>query len=221
MLRVLIVAISVGLADSINPSTVGPAIYLATGRKPVESVALFTFGVFAVNLVGGVLLTIGPGRLLLALVPHPRGTARHVIELIAGVVLIGAAVALWLGRRRLARRELPGRGGGGGSAFITGGTIAAIELATALPYFAVIAAIVALDTSIPKEIVLVAIYCGAFVAPLLGMIAALVVFGERVDPWLDRGGAWLQRRWPVVLAALLLLAGGALSVAGASWLATH
>jgi cytochrome c biogenesis protein CcdA len=221
MLRVLIVAISVGLADSINPSTVGPAIYLATGRRPVGAVSLFTLGVFLVNLAGGVLLTIGPGRLLLELIPHPRGTPRHVIELVAGLVLIGVAVALWLGRRRLARKELPGRGGGGRSAFVAGSTIAAIELPTAIPYLAVIAAIVALDTSIPKQVGLVAVYCGAFVAPLLAMIAALVVFGERVDPWLERGGAWLQRRWPLVLATLLLLVGGALCVAGGSWLLTH
>jgi len=221
MLRVLFVAISVGLADSINPSTVGPAIYFATGRKPVPAVSLFTLGVFLVNLIGGVLLTIGPGRLLLDLIPHPRGTPRHVIELVAGLVLIGVAVALWLGRRRLARKALPGRGGGGRSAFAAGSTIAAIELPTAFPYLAVIAAIVALDTSIPKQIGLVAAYCGAFVAPLVAMVAALIVFGERVDPWLERGGAWLERRWPLVLATLLLLVGGALCFAGASWLLTH
>ena len=34
MLRRIGVAISVGLADSLNPSTVGPALYIATGRKP-------------------------------------------------------------------------------------------------------------------------------------------------------------------------------------------
>jgi cytochrome c biogenesis protein CcdA len=221
MLRVLLVAISVGLADSINPSTVGPAIYLATGRRPIPAVSLFTLGVFGVNLVGGILLAVGPGRLLLALIPHPRGTARHVIELIAGVVLLGAAAAVWLGRRRLAQRELPGRRGGGGSAFATGATIAGIELPTAFPYFAVIAAIVALGTSIPREIVLVAIYCGAFVAPLIGIVAALIVVGERADPWLDRAGVWLQRRWPVVLATILLLAGAALCAGGARWLITH
>ncbi|MGZ4202697.1 MAG: GAP family protein [Thermoleophilaceae bacterium] len=221
MLRVLLVTISVGLADSINPSTIGPAIYLATGRRPVAAVTLFTIGVFAVDFAGGVLLTIGPGRLLLTLVPHPRGTPRHVLELVAGLALIAAAVGLWFGRHHLARRELPGRGGGGKSAFVTGATIAAIELATALPYFAVIAAIVALDTTIPREIVLIAVYSGAFVAPLLGVIVALMVAGERADPWLERSGAWLQRRWPLVLATLLLLAGGALSLAGASWLLTH
>ena len=35
MLRRVGVAISVGLADSLNPSTVGPALYLATVGKRV------------------------------------------------------------------------------------------------------------------------------------------------------------------------------------------
>ena len=88
MLRRVGVAISVGLADSLNPSTVGPALYIATGRHQVWRVTQFTVGVFSVSFVGGVVLTIGPGRLLLGLVPHPRGTVRHVIELVVGVVLL-------------------------------------------------------------------------------------------------------------------------------------
>ena len=72
MLRLAGVAISVGVADSLNPSTVGPALYLATARNGVVRVMLFTIGVFAVDLAGGILLTAGPGRLLLGLVPHLR-----------------------------------------------------------------------------------------------------------------------------------------------------
>src|SRR5215469_14632910 len=107
MLRRIGVALSVGLADSINPTTVGPALYLATGPSAVRSVTQFTLGTCAVNLAAGLVLTIGPGRLLLGLVPHPRGTVRHVIELVVGVVLLLVAVGLWLGRGRLGRRELP------------------------------------------------------------------------------------------------------------------
>ncbi|MGO9750862.1 MAG: GAP family protein, partial [Solirubrobacteraceae bacterium] len=106
MLRLIGVVISVGLADSLNPSTVGPALYLATARRRVLRVTGFTIGVFGVTFLAGVLLTIGPGRLLLGLVPRPQGTVRHVIELAAGVLLLLAAVALWRGRRSLARREL-------------------------------------------------------------------------------------------------------------------
>lgn len=216
MLRLAGVAISVGLADSLNPSTVGPALFLASGRRRVERVTLFTIGVFAVNLVAGIALTLGPGRLLLGLVPRPQRTLRHAIELVAGIVLLAVAVALWLGRRSLARRELPV--GHGGSALIAGAVIAAVELPTAAPYLAVIAGIVASSATAPQAIGLVALYCVAFVAPLVAIIVILLVAGERADPWLQKAGAWLQRRWPVVLAALLLLVGSGLTVLGAAGL---
>jgi hypothetical protein len=56
----------------------------------------------------------------------------------------------------------------------------------------------------------------AFVAPLIAIVAILVIAGDRADPLLRRCGEWLQRHWPVVLAALLLVAGGALTVIGAA-----
>jgi len=214
MLRLAGVAISVGVADSLNPSTVGPALYLATARSGVVRVMLFTIGVFTVDLAGGILLTAGPGRLLLDLVPHPQGTARAVIEVVAGLVLLAAAVALWRGRRSLARRELPMRSGRGRSALIAGASIAAVELPTALPYFAVIAGIVASDATVPQAIGILALYCVAFVLPLLAIILLLLIAGERADPLLQQSGDWVQRRWPVVLASLLLLVGGGLTVLG-------
>jgi cytochrome c biogenesis protein CcdA len=214
MLRRVAVMISVGLADSINPSTVGPALYLTTAHRRVVRVMQFTIGVFLVELAAGIVLTIGPGRLLLGLVPHPRDTVRHVIELVAGLVLLAVAVALWAGRRSLARRELPMRGDGGGSALIAGASIAAVELPTAAPYFAVIAGITASNASIPQEIALLVLYNVCFVFPLLAIVAVLLFAGERADPWLREGGAWLQRRWPVVLASLLLFVGSVLLVLG-------
>ncbi len=218
MLRLAAIAFSVGLADSLNPSTVGPALYLATARKPVLRVTLFAVGVFTVNFIAGVVLTIGPGRSLLGLVPHPQRTVRHVIELVAGILLVAVATTLWLGRRSLARRELPLRGGRGRSALIAGASIAAVELPTAVPYFAVIAGIVASSASLPQEIGLVAIYCVAFVLPLLAILVTLLIARERANRWLQSGGAWLQRRWPVVLASLLLLVGSGLAVLGGAGL---
>jgi len=217
MLRRIGLMISVGLADSINPSTAGPALYLATVSRSVWRVLQFTIGVFAVNLGGGVVLTIGPGRALLGLVPRPHGTVKHVLELVAGIVLLSVAVALWTGRRKLARRELPG-GGGRGSSLITGASIAAIELPTAAPYFAVIGAIVASDASIPEEVGLLVIYNLAFVLPLLAIAGVLQFGGRRADGWLRRAEAWLRRRWPVVLAGLLTFVGGVLAVIGGTGL---
>src|SRR5262249_1889128 len=183
MLRGIGVAVSVGLADSINPSTVGPALYLATAPKPAVRVTQFTLGVFGVTFAGGLVLMIGPGRLLLGLVPHPQGTVKHVIELVVGVVLLILAVSLWLGRRSLSRRELPGRQGSG-SALVAGATIAAVELPTAAPYLAVIAGIVASSASVPEEIGLLALYNLAFVLPMIAIIVVILFGGRRADRWL-------------------------------------
>lgn len=217
MLRQAGVALSVGLADSINPTTVGPALYLATGPRGAARVAQFTTGVFAVNLAAGLVLTIGPGRLLLDLAPHPRGTAKHVIELVAGAALLLMAIGLWLGRRRLSKRELPAPRGGG-SALTAGASIAAAELPTAAAYFAVIGSIVAAGVSIPEEIGLLLVYNIAFVAPLLAIIAVLVLAGPHAERWLGRAGDWVRRRWPTVLAGLLLFVGSVLTLLGGAGL---
>ena len=187
----------VGLADSLNPSTVGPALYMATVRDRVWRVTQFTIGVFSVTFVGGLVLTIGPGRLLLGLVPHPQGTVRHVIELLAGVVLLIVAVALWVGRRSLARRELPGSTGGGSSALVAGASLAAIELPTAAPYFAVIAGIVASSASVPQEIGLLVLYNVAFVLPLLAIIALILLPATAQTPGSRRAerGCSVAGRW--------------------------
>jgi cytochrome c biogenesis protein CcdA len=217
MLRRIGVMLTVGLADSLNPSTVGPALYLATMRAAAWRVAQFTVGVFTVNLAAGVVLTIGPGRLLLGLVPHPQGTVRHAIELVAGLALVGAAVALWAGRRKLARHKLPMHSGGG-SALVAGASLAAVELPTAAPYFAVIAGIVASNASLPQEVALLVLYNAAFVLPLLLIMLLVLLAGTRADPWLQKGGTWLQRRWPVVLASLLLFVGAVLTALGGTGL---
>jgi len=215
MLRLAGVVLAVGLADSLNPSTVGPALYLATGQRPAVRVSLFALGVFAVNLAAGIVLAAGPGRLLIHLIPRPDRAVRHALELAGGIALIAIAVALWLGRRRLAARELPMRSGGGGSALAAGASIAAVELPTAAPYFAVIAAIVAERPSVAQTIALLVLFCAAFIAPLIAIVLVLLVAGGRADPVLRTFGAWLQRHWPEVLAAVLLLVGVGLTVAGA------
>jgi cytochrome c biogenesis protein CcdA len=218
MLRLAGVVISVGMADSLNPTTVTPGLYLATVPRPAVRVTQFTAGVFAVNLAGGLVLTLGPGRLLLGLIPHPQRTAKHVIELVAGIILLACAAGVWLRRRRLARRPLPAPNRSGSSALIAGASIAAVELPTAVPYFAVAAAIIGSSASIPMEIGLIALYNVAFVLPLLAIIVVLLVAGDRADPWLRKGQAWLQRQWPVVLAALLLVIGSGLAVLGGAGL---
>lgn len=218
MLRLAIVGLTVGLADSLNPSTVGPAVYLATVANGALRVTQFTLGVFGVNLIVGLFLVLGPGNFLFGLIPHPHENVRHVIELVAGVILLIAAAVLWLGRRALARRELPMQGGGGGSALVAGASIAVVELPTAVAYFAFAVAVVGSSATAAEKIALIGIYNLAFIAPLLAVALVLVIAGQAADPWLEKAGDWLQRQWPVVFATVLLLVGSALTVLGGTGL---
>ena len=101
---------------------------------------------------------------------------------------------------------------------IAGATVTAVELPTAVPYFAVVAAILGSSASVPMEVAMIGLYNVAFVLPLLAIIVVLLLAGPSADPWLRKGQAWLQRRWPVVLATLLLLIGSCLAVLGGTGL---
>ena len=220
MLRLIGIAVSIGLADSLNPSTIGPALYLASGERARERVTEFTLGVFLVYLVGGVAIALGPGQLLLSLVPHPGHHITHVIEIAAGAALIAGAGFLWRHRDRLSDRDPPDFDPHGKSGWLLGVTITAVELPTAFPYFAAIAAIVGSGLGPVNQLVLLVLFNVCFVLPLLGMIATLMFAGDRAERLLSIMRGFLQRHWPVVLACLAAAAGIFVVLLGATGIAS-
>jgi cytochrome c biogenesis protein CcdA len=219
MLRLIGLVVSIGLADSMNPSTIAPGLYLAMGRHARVGLVQFTLAVFAVNLVGGAAIALGPGEAVLALVPKPGATARYVAETVAGVVMLIAAAVLWRRRRSLARRALPSAPSERRSAILLGLTITAVELPTAFPYFAVIAAVVGSGLDPVRQLILLGLYNLAFVLPLILMIGTLILAPDRSDRILSRARELLQRHWPALLAGLALLAGAFVTVIGVTGLA--
>lgn len=207
MIRLIGIVISIGLADSLNPSTIAVALYLATGERARERVTEFTIGVFAVYFVGGAAIALGPGELLLSLVPHPNHTTRHVIELVAGAAMLVGAAVLWIKREQLAKRDPPGVDPKGRASWVLGASITAIELPTAFPYFAAIAAIVSSGAGPIRQLFYLLLFNVAFVLPLLVIIAVLTFGGDQTDRLINRVRNFLERRWPHVLAAVLLVAG--------------
>ncbi len=207
MLRLIGLVISIGIADSLNPSTIAPALYLASGPSPRNQVAEFTLSVFAVYFVGGAAIALGPGQLLLSLVPHPGHHVAHILELVAGVTMLAAAAMLWRHRDRLARRDPPELDPERRSSFVLGATITAVELPTAFPYFAAIAAIVGSGFDPARQLLLLVLFNVCFVLPLLGIVATLTFGGDRSEQLIAVGRNFLQRHWPTVLAGLALVAG--------------
>jgi cytochrome c biogenesis protein CcdA len=220
MIRLLGLVISIGIADSLNPTTIAPALYLAAGDHARRQVAEFTAAVFAVYLFGGLAIALGPGELLLAVVPRPGRHLGYVLEIVAGGAMLVAAAVLWGYRDRLADTSAPEINPGGRSSAILGATITAVELPTAFPYFAVIAALVGADLNVPRLVFLLVVFNVCFIAPLLAILGVLTFAGPNAQILLTRGREWLEARWPTVLAILALVAGVIVTLLGVTGLAS-
>jgi cytochrome c biogenesis protein CcdA len=207
MVRLIGIVVSIGLADSLNPSTIGPALYIATGERARNRVAEFTFAVFVVYFVGGAAIAVGAGQLLRSLLPHPRHQIANIVEVAAGAALIGCAAILWRHRRGLAHRDPPRFDPHGSSSWVLGASITAVELPTAFPYFAAIAAIVGADLGPVRSVTLLFLFNVCFVLPLLAIVGTLTFAPDRAERVLAVGRVFLQRHWPTVLAVLALAAG--------------
>jgi cytochrome c biogenesis protein CcdA len=215
VLALALLALSVGAADSLNPSTIAPALYLATGPDAARRVLLFALGAFAVYCGGGVAIVLGPGEAVLAALPHPGRRETHLLELALGGLALAAAAVLWLVRERIGRRIGRFRGRRGRSSFALGAAIMAVELPTAFPQFAVIAALLGSSLDLGGRLLLVVVFNLAFVAPLLAIAAVRRLTGPRADGPLGAARAWVERHGAtLVIAATAALAVALLTVGG-------
>jgi cytochrome c biogenesis protein CcdA len=221
MLRLIGIVISIGLADSLNPTTIAPALYLATGERARGRVAEFTAAVFAVYFLGGAAVAVGAGQLIRPLLPHPRHHVAHIVEIAVGMAMIAGAALLWRHRKALARRDPPDFKPEGKSSWVLGASITAVELPTAFPYFAAIAAIVGSGLGPLRELFLLLLFNICFVLPLLAILGVLTFAGDHADQILRAGRQYLQRHWPAVVAGLAVAAGLFVLVLGVTGLAAN
>jgi cytochrome c biogenesis protein CcdA len=207
MLRLVGIVVSIGLADSINPSTIAPALYIATGERARGRVAEFTMAVFVVYFIGGAAIAIGAGELIRDLLPRPRHHVANIVEVAVGVALIAGAAFLWRYRHRLSHRDPPDFDPSGRSSWFLGASITAVELPTAFPYFAAIAAILGANVGPVRALSLLFLFNVCFVLPLLLIVGTLTFAPDKAERILSVARAFLQRHWPAVLAGLALAAG--------------
>lgn len=223
MLALLGLVVSIGLVDSLNPSTVGPALVIAAGDRPVARLTAFIAGVFVVSMVAGVALLLGPGQVVLDAIPHPDARTKHLAQLAGGLLLLALAALAWRARHRL-RRQLtasdrrPARSSVI-AALALGAGIMAVEVPTAFPYFAAIAAILSAHPSVPRQLALLAAYNLAFVLPMLAILAASAATGPEARRRLQHLRTWVARRAGLIISAVAASAGTALIVVGVSGLA--
>jgi cytochrome c biogenesis protein CcdA len=203
------IVVSIGLADSLNPTTIAPALYIAEGKNAVGRVIEFAIGVFIVYLLGGLLIALGPGELIIDLVQRPNPTVRHVIEIAAGVAMVIGAGVVWLKRNQLAVRQpvAPRPRQDMRSSAILGATITAVELPTAFPYFAVIATVVGSGAGTTRVVMLLILFNLCFILPLIAIAVVLAVAGDGAQAILSRVRDKLRANWPKLFAIVGLVAG--------------
>lgn len=215
MLGLTLLVASIGVADSINPSTVAPALWLASGPR-ARGVGFFALGVFAVYLTGGLVLVFGPGPSLIAALRHVRGPAEHALEATVGAALLGFALVLWrsCSRHRTQGEPRPRRSPTRASAFALGAGITAVELPTAFMYFGAISAILAARLQAPAAISLLITYNVLFVAPLIMFLALRRLAGRRGERWIAAAEIKLRTVGQLALALVAGLAGSILLAIG-------
>lgn len=210
--------VAIALPDSLNPTLIVGAVYLALGGHPFRRTLAFTLAAFAVTLAGGLVVALGLGDLILSLLPKLSRTLKYELLTALGMALMGGGAVIWWRRRSLAETEPPSRqertGRGGGSAWLVGAGIAGVELLTAFPYFAAIAMVVGSSGSRGGKLFLLILYNLVYVLPLIAIVVACGVTGEQGARRLAPVGDWLAMRWPSVVAPLVLAAGVGLTAYG-------
>ncbi len=208
--------VAIALPDSLNPTLIVGAVLLAAQRRPFVRTLAFTVAAFAVTLAGGLVVALGLGDLILALVPKPSSTVKWVLVTIAGLVLVGGGAAMWWKRRALGSTPSPADelAGGGSSAFVMGAGIAGVEFFTAFPYFAAIAMVIGSSVAAPGKVFLLVLYNVVYILPLIVIVVLCAVMGERAGQVLAPVGDWISLHWPVIVAPLAEVAGIALAAYG-------
>ena len=117
-------------------------------------------------------------------------------------------------------REIPTPSAGGKSSALLGVTIAAVELPTAFPYFAAIAAIVGSGYGPGHQVFYVAVYNVCFVLPMLLILAVLTFAGDRAETRPCEGAGPAAEVVADTARGLALLAGVFVTLLGITGLAS-
>jgi cytochrome c biogenesis protein CcdA len=199
--------LSLGIADSLNPATLAVGLYLAATPKPLQRLTGYTLGIFGIYFLGGVLLIVGPAALLRVVTKGVDPTIGDVIALVAGVAAIVFAVLVWRRRARMQGIQLPKRALQPGSTLALGAAMTVVDLPTAFPLFIVVGTIAHEDLHRAADIVLVLIYCLAYIVPLAAILAIRAIGGERSERWLERMRVRVSKWAPTAIAVLSAIIG--------------
>jgi cytochrome c biogenesis protein CcdA len=219
VLRLIALVISIAAADAVNPSTLVPALYIASGPRAFAQVLRFSLGVLGVELGVGLGVILGPGELILDLVPHPTPVVEDWLQVGAGSGLLLLGLLAWRFRARLTRRQsADGQSTTQRSSLLLGAGIVTVGMPTNVAYLGAITTIVGSGRDLGVQLLLLVIYDAIFILPLAGILAVLALMPQRAERLLGALRRTIQTRAVPALIAVLLIAGAFVLVLGLSGL---
>jgi cytochrome c biogenesis protein CcdA len=218
VIDLLVLVVSIAVVDSLNPATIAPALFLAGTPRPARGILTFAAAYFVVSVVGG-LVALGFGHSVVDLVPRPRPGVLHWIELVLGLAALVGAGVLWRGRHAIGARFAQLEPRAHHLTPLAGATLALIELPTALPFFAAIAALSASGQPLTIQVALVVLFQMLFLLPVVAIAIGCALARRRPGDRLTKIHQLVVRHAGSTLACLVLLAGVALVVLGVAGLA--
>lgn len=185
----LLALIPLALIDSLNPSALVVALWLLSQPRAAPRLLAYVGGILIAYFGLGLAMMLGFSAArdaLAAALDHPVAI---VVQALLGAGLLG--YALFAPSTAHQAHAPPTPASDRPWAFVLLGiTVTAVELVTALPYFAAIGLMVAADLSWMQWLPLLVGYNLVFVAPPLLLLALHAALGHRTD---ERFARWRER----------------------------
>jgi len=168
--------------DSINPSAIVVTLYLLSmaGSRALVQVLVYVGAIFITYLLLGVMLMLGIESLLPSLGGALRGRTGFILQSLVGLVLLAYSLTASTNRESspvVARRP---SANSYAALVMLGISVTAMELPTAIPYFAAIALISEAGLPIRVWAPLLGVYNVIFVLPPIALLVGHLVLQRQL-----------------------------------------
>jgi hypothetical protein len=201
-MTLLATIVGLALVDSLNPTSVSVAGYLAIASRR-SALHVFIATVYATYLAVALVLTLGVGPAVQSVIKGAPNSVIPVLQLGVGVLLVLKGVHTW---RAWSARQVDG-GLNPRAACVLGVAATAMDLPTATPLIIAAGLIVVANLDVVTQVGLVLIYVLVYVAPLVGMAAVRRGLVSVRVPITARARESVARMKPILFAGMPIAVG--------------
>ena len=209
MTDIVLPVLGLAVVDSVNPSALAVALWWMARPGAAPRLLAYIAGIALTYATLGVALMLGLGVAVERYgkaFDHPLVLA---LQLALGLSMLGYGIFAPKQSKAAPQQPQPRIGGLLGMVLL-GATVTAIEMVTALPYFAAVALMTSAKLALWQWLPLLLVYNAIFVAPPLLLLGLYLFAGRRLQGRFERWRESLQRGaretllWIVAIAGLAL-----------------